>query len=413
MNSATPESPPVPTTAATMSAVEEAAVLVVDDSRTMRLALTRELNKLGFTRITEAADGREAIEKIRREAFDLVLLDMEMPELDGMGVLLEIRNDPELRGLPVIVISGAEQVDAAVRCIEAGAEDYLPKPFNPTLLRARVTTSLEKKRLRDLDRIRLVQLQAEKDLLEEMQRRLDGELAEAANYVRSILPDPIDTPLRIDWKYQPSTELGGDAFGYHWIDPDHFAVYLLDVCGHGVGASLLSVTAINVIRGGALPGTDFRDPGAVLSGLNNAFLMERQNNMYFTIWYGVYHAPSRTLKHSSGGHPPSLLMTPSDGREAGSAQLRTPGLIIGAMEDTVYETRSCPVAPGESLLVLCDGCYEISDAQGNFMDFETFEQFMRLHVAEPDALERLHAWVRERHGEGPLDDDFSIVRIRF
>jgi sigma-B regulation protein RsbU (phosphoserine phosphatase) len=246
-----------------------------------------------------------------------------------------------------------------------------------------------------------------------MQRRLDGELAEAANYVRSILPDPIDTPLRIDWKYQPSTELGGDAFGYHWIDPDHFAVYLLDVCGHGVGASLLSVTAINVIRGGALPGTDFRDPGAVLSGLNNAFLMERQNNMYFTIWYGVYHAPSRTLKHSSGGHPPSLLMTPSDGREAGSAQLRTPGLIIGAMEDTIYETRSCPVAPGETLLVLCDGCYEISDAQGNFMDFETFEQFMRLHVAEPDALERLHAWVRERHGEGPLDDDFSIVRIRF
>jgi serine phosphatase RsbU (regulator of sigma subunit) len=266
---------------------------------------------------------------------------------------------------------------------------------------------------RDLDRIRLIQLQAEKDRLEEMQRRLDGELAEAANYVRSILPEPICSPLRIDWKYQPSTELGGDAFGYHWIDPDHFAIYLLDVCGHGVGASLLSVTAINVIRGGALPGTDFRDPGAVLSGLNNAFLMEKQNNMYFTLWYGVYHAPSRTLKYSSGGHPASLLMTPSGGREAVSAQLRSPGLIIGAMEDTVYETRSCPVAPGETLLVLCDGCYEISDAQGNFMEFETFEQFMRQHVAEPDALDRLHAWVRERHGEGPLDDDFSIVRINF
>jgi class 3 adenylate cyclase len=162
MNAATPENPPSQTITTLMSAIEQAPVLVVDDSRTMRLALTRELNKLGFTRITEAADGREAIEKIRRENFDLVLLDMEMPELDGMGVLLEIRNDPELRGLPVIVISGAEQVDAAVKCIEAGAEDYLPKPFNPTLLRARVTTSLEKKRLRDLDRIRLAQLQIEK-----------------------------------------------------------------------------------------------------------------------------------------------------------------------------------------------------------------------------------------------------------
>jgi class 3 adenylate cyclase len=161
-NAAAFENPHEPPAEGAVAAIEEALVLVVDDSRTMRLVLTRELNKLGFTRIVEAVDGREAIERIRREAFDLVLLDMEMPELDGMGVLLEIRNDPDLRGLPVIVISGAEQVDAAVRCIEAGAEDYLPKPFNPTLLRARVTTSLEKKRLRDLDRLRLAQLQVEK-----------------------------------------------------------------------------------------------------------------------------------------------------------------------------------------------------------------------------------------------------------
>ena len=162
MNAAAFENPQDAPAVGAVTAIEEALVLVVDDSRTMRLALTRELNKLGFTRIAEAVDGREAIERIRREAFDLVLLDMEMPELDGMGVLLEIRNDPDLRGLPVIVISGAEQVDAAVRCIEAGAEDYLPKPFNPTLLRARVTTSLEKKRLRDIDRLRLAQLQVEK-----------------------------------------------------------------------------------------------------------------------------------------------------------------------------------------------------------------------------------------------------------
>jgi len=413
MNAATTESLPAPTAAASLSAIEDASVLVVDDSRTMRLVLTRELNKLGFTRISEAADGRKAIERIRREPFDLVLLDMEMPELDGMGVLLEIRNDPELRGLPVIVISGAEQVDSAVKCIEAGAEDYLPKPFNATLLRARVTTSLEKKRLRDLDRVRLKQLQAEKELLEQMQRRLNSELAEAANYVRSILPEPTLSPLRIDWKYQPSTELGGDAFGYHWIDPDHFAVYLLDVCGHGVGASLLSVTAMNVIRSGSLPKTEFRDPGAVLSGLNNAFLMEKQNNMYFTLWYGVYHVPSRTLRYSSGGHPPALLLSSDGSGSAVSQQLRTPGVIVGAMEDMAYQTRTCQVAPGDSLLVLCDGCYEIKDAEGNFMEFETFERFMRQQVAAPDALDRLHSWVRDRHGEGPLDDDFSIVRIHF
>jgi sigma-B regulation protein RsbU (phosphoserine phosphatase) len=407
----TPEPPG--TSAAPASTPQQAAVLVVDDSRTMRLALIRALNNLGFHNISEATNGRQAMEMILQQPFDLMLLDMEMPEMNGMEVLLEIRNNPKLGGLPVIVISGAEQVDSAVKCIEAGAEDYLPKPFNPTLLRARVTTSLEKKRLRDLDRVRLIQLQTDKELLEQMQQRLNEELAEAANYVCSIFPPPMESPLRIDWKYQPSTELGGDAFGYHWIDPEHLAVYLLDVCGHGVGASLLSVTAINVIRSGALPNTDFRDPGAVISGLNNAFQMEKQNNMYFTLWYGVYHAPSRTLRHASGGHPPALLLQPSGAGPAPSQRLRAPGLIVGAMEGVAYEAHSCLIPPGAMLLVLCDGCYEIKDENGNVMEFDAFESFMQQHVAAPDALDRLHAWVRARHGEGPLDDDFSIVRICF
>ena len=393
--------------------LQQASVLVVDDSRTMRLALIRALNSLGFNNITEVTNGRQAVELILKLSFDLMLLDMEMPEMNGMEVLLEIKNNPQLSGLPVIVISGAEQVDNAVKCIEAGAEDYLPKPFNPTLLRARVTSSLEKKRLRDLDRVRLVQLQTDKELLEQMQRRLNDELAEAANYVRSIFPPPVESPLRIDWKYHPSTELGGDAFGYHWIDAEHFAVYLLDVCGHGVGASLLSVTAINVLRSGSLPNTDFRDPGAVLSALNNAFLMEKQNDMYFTLWYGVYHTPSRTLRHASGGHPPALLLNASAAGPTVAERLRTPGLIVGAMEDMVYQSQSCQIPPGAMLLVLCDGCYEIPDKEGKMMEFDEFEQYMQTHAFQPDGLEQLLNWARARHGEGPLDDDFSIVRIQF
>ena len=107
----------------------------------------------------------------------------------------------------------------------------------------------------------------------------------------------------------PSTELGGDSFGYHWIDADHFAIYLLDVCGHGVGAALLSVAAINVLKTGALPDVDFRDPGQLLTALNEAFLMERQNDMYFTVWYGVWRPATRTLRFATAGHPPALLAT--------------------------------------------------------------------------------------------------------
>ena len=176
---------------AAAKSILQAEVLVVDDSRTMRLALIRALNGLGFHNITEANDGCQALEAIQSKSFDLMLLDMEMPEMNGMEVLAAIKANPLLNGLPVIVISGAEQTERAVECIEAGAEDYLTKPPNPTLLRARVTTSLEKKRLRDLDRLRFAQLQAEKENLERTQRRLDKELNDAALYVRSILPDPV------------------------------------------------------------------------------------------------------------------------------------------------------------------------------------------------------------------------------
>jgi class 3 adenylate cyclase len=150
--------------------LRRASVLVVDDSRTMRLSLIRALNELGFDNIKEAKNGRQALELALKESFDLMLLDMEMPEMNGIEVLQALRNNPQLGGLPVIVISGADQIENAVRCIEAGAEDYLPKPFNPTLLRARATSSIEKKRLRDLDRVRLAQLQTEKDRTEAANR---------------------------------------------------------------------------------------------------------------------------------------------------------------------------------------------------------------------------------------------------
>jgi phosphoserine phosphatase RsbU/P len=380
-------------------------VLVVDDNENNRDVLARRLKRHGLI-VETAVNGEQALSRVRSEPFDVVLLDIVMPEVDGYAVLQQMKSDPQTRHIPIIMISALDELNSVIRCIEAGAEDFLPKPFNPTLLRARIGACLEKKVLRDAEQRHL-------RIIEETQRRLSEELAEAANYVRSIFPPPAESPLRIDWKYQPSTELGGDAFGYHWIDPDHFAVYLLDVCGHGVGASLLSVTAINVIRSGSLPNTDFRDPGAVLSALNNAFPMEKQNNMYFTLWYGVYHTPSRTLYHGSGGHPPALLLKVSDRGVVVSERLRSPGLIVGAMEDMVYTSQSCVVPPGASLLVLCDGCYEIRDSAGQVMEFDQFEKFMQQHGTTPEGLEKLLLWIRERHGQGPLDDDFSIVRIRF
>ena len=189
-----------------------AGILVVDDSRTLRKLLVHTLNGLGYQNITEAVDGRNALDLASQREFDLILLDIEMPVMDGFEVLQHLKSDAVLRDLPVIVISGQEQMEGAVRAIEMGAEDYLPKPYNPVLLRARVTSSLEKKRLRDLDRMRLTELQLEKEMLQ-----IEKEKSE--RLLLNILPRAIADRLKggektIAESYQSVTVLFADLVGF-------------------------------------------------------------------------------------------------------------------------------------------------------------------------------------------------------
>jgi phosphoserine phosphatase RsbU/P len=399
--------PPTESAVAANAAVAPGRILVVDDNPGNRDMLSRQLERQGHT-VAAAGDGRAALEELRASAFDLVLLDMMMPVLDGYSTLIEIKNDAALRHLPVIMISALDELSSVVRCIERGAEDYLPKPFNPTLLRARIGAGLEKKRFRDQERVYV-------RTIEETQARLQAELTEAENYVRSILPAPLTTgAVRTDWRLIPSTELGGDSFGYHWIDDDHFALYLLDVCGHGVGAALLSVTAINVLRNASLPGVDFRDPGAMLTALNEAFLMEKQNDMYFTIWYGVWQPSARKLRFATAGHPPAVLATPGKGSERQIELLRGPGMILGGMSGVVYRTLERTIPGPAQLYVVSDGTFEIRQSDGSMWPVDAFHRFFARPPSGGESdLDQLWATVKALHGAGPLEDDFSIVRFEF
>ena len=133
------------------AARRQSRLLIVDDNKVNRLLMTRGLEQQGHS-TASAENGRVALEMLRREEFDLVLLDMEMPEMDGFQVLEQLVKDLKLRDLPVIVTSSLEGIDNVVRCIELGAEDFLTKPVNPVLLKARIGASLEKKRLRDMQK---------------------------------------------------------------------------------------------------------------------------------------------------------------------------------------------------------------------------------------------------------------------
>jgi adenylate cyclase len=144
-----------------------AKLLAVDDDPMNRDMLSRRLEKLGYE-VTDAGNGREALQKLKDGNFDLVLLDILMPDLDGFQTLEFMKADPRLRHVPVIMLTALDDVASTVRCIEAGAEDYVPKPFNPTVLRARISASLEKKRLRDQEQAFLAQLQIERSKSERL-----------------------------------------------------------------------------------------------------------------------------------------------------------------------------------------------------------------------------------------------------
>ena len=164
-------------------------VLVVDDNDDNRFTLSMRLETCGYSNILTAENGREALEKMRSGPVDLVLLDIMMPELDGYGVLEEMRSDVALRDIPVVMISALEDINSVVRCIELGATDYLTKPFNPVLLKARVDNCIEKSRYR-------AQEMAYHERIESERRRADELLA-------TVLPRSIVRALKRDGRLKP------------------------------------------------------------------------------------------------------------------------------------------------------------------------------------------------------------------
>ncbi|OQY52825.1 MAG: guanylate cyclase [Candidatus Parabeggiatoa sp. nov. 2] len=200
-------SPAAPTTTSGEQeylADHDALLLVVDDGENNRDLLQRRLKKQGFD-VQVAENGRQALQMIRSNDFELVLLDIIMPEMDGFQVLEKLKKDQELRRIPVIMISALDEIDNVVRCLEMGAEDYLQKPFNQVILNAKISASLERKRLRDRERDYVKKLQIERQKLQDEQKRseelllnIQEEQKKTDDLLLNILPKPIADRLKKD-----------------------------------------------------------------------------------------------------------------------------------------------------------------------------------------------------------------------
>jgi len=259
----------------------------------------------------------------------------------------------------------------------------------------------------DISEIKLARekLQRTNETLEQTQRRLEDELGEAANYVRSLLPAPLSGEVETQSCFLPCSHLGGDGFGSYWIDAETLAFYLLDVSGHGVGSALLSISVLNILRTQLLRKTDFRDPAAVLNGLNRAFPMDRNNDKYFTIWYGVYHRPSRVLRYASAGQHPAMLIT-LDGK---AVRLQSRGPVIGVTPEMTYTAEQVEVPAQAEIYLFSDGVFEIPRPDGTYQLWEEFADFLQASRPSIDLIVRR---MRELHGVGEFEDDFSLLHLR-
>lgn len=300
-------------------------LLVVDDNEMNRDMLSRRLLRQGH-QVEMATNGREALAMIESRAFDLVLLDIMMPEMNGYEVLEYVKSDPLLRHIPVIMITAVDEIESVVRCIELGADDYLPKPFNPILLKARINASLEKKRLRDQQVAYTRQLDLEN-------RRKSDELEQARQIQLSMLPaePPVIPYLEIAAQQKTASEVGGDYYDFFPQPNGKLFVAIGDATGHGVGSGLMVA-----MTKASLMATDEAELTDLIKKINRVLTridLGRQLNMSLMV---LEITPSQngsvTVRASGGGIPPIYVLRPGGIAE----EVLISGLPLGVMEEASY-----------------------------------------------------------------------------
>jgi serine phosphatase RsbU (regulator of sigma subunit) len=247
--------------------------------------------------------------------------------------------------------------------------------------------------------------------VEEAQAR-EHDVEKAGRYIQSLLPDPLRKgPVRCEWILLPSQRLGGNAFGYRVVEERLYAIYLIDVSGHGASAAMHAVSVLHILYRGALPITDFTNPSSVLDTLNAMFEMEDHGGLSFTFWYGVYNPATRQLRFASAGHHPAFLVHPKRDR---AIPLATQAPVIGVKRAFKFPTSAIDVPAGSVLYVFSDGVFEFATPERDVWGLDKFVSLL-LEAPVPGKTEpqRLADAAREVSESGEFEDDFALMAFTF
>jgi serine phosphatase RsbU (regulator of sigma subunit) len=379
------------------------AILVVDDNEMNRDLLSRRLRRDGHT-VTVAEHGRAALDRMAKEPFDLVLLDIMMPELTGYEVLEILKADVALRDIPVVMITAATEEDSIVRCLSLGAEDHLPKPFNPAILRARVSSSLAKKRLRDTEKLYARSLERELEIGREIQ----------LGFLPATLPSPAGWELRAH--FRPARQVAGDFYDAFVLADGRVAVVLADVCGKGVGAALFMALFRSLLR--ALAEPQFAAAATPADGLRATVLATNDYiarthasaNMFATVFFAVLDPVSGSFDYINAGHEPPVLLA-ADGRVRG--RLSPTGPAVGLMPDMEFRAGSERLGAGETLFAFTDGVGDARDPSDlSYGEDRLLALLAERAVPAADLLARVDAALSGHIADGAQFDDVAMLAVR-
>ena len=353
------------------------SILLVDDDAT-NLALLHEALKGGDYRLLVAKNGEQALNIVSRMKPTLVLLDIMMPGMDGYETLKRIKELPEAGKPAVIFLSALDKAGDKVKGLELGAVDYIPKPFDAREVIARVDTHLKIARLER-------NLTEKNQQLEQANRRMSADLKAAANVQRAYLPQslPKTDLAHFVWRYRPCQELAGDHLNIIHLDEQHIALYVMDVCGHGISSSLLAVSVarqLNKNETSVMYSEDgnIASPAEIAHKLNGNYPMSANAGLYFTLTYGVLNTVSNEFHFvSAGNHGPIVC------RAAGEVSVHeAPAVPIGLLSESTYGNSFLTLAAGDRLYLYTDGLVEERNRDG--------EQFGRERIVEIFAKKREH-----------------------
>ena len=377
-------------------------ILIVDDDAGSRKLLIRTLSSAGYG-CTECDSGVEALNLIRREQPSLLLLDFEMPGLDGAEVLKQLRSDSnaEVAQIPAIMLTGHGGEESEVLCLEAGADDFVTKPINTAVLRARIETQL---RLRAMRR----QLQQQNTVLEEWRRNLERDLAAARLTQQSIIPHKV--PALPGWEvahcYRPVIQVGGDIYGWLPVKDGRTLFWIADATGHGASAALLTTLTKLLFHHANM---EHAAPAALMEAVNDDFRSIFGARSFMTAMCVALDAKTGRASVVGAGHPPLLI-----GRRAGGVEsIGSIAPPLGLVERAHLSETTVDVAPGDIFLLYTDGLFGGTGGERGRL---TPQHIGEMLDGAAGSADELLARVLEQTGAGdgkrPPADDVTAIVVR-